>query len=588
MKNKNLKQTKILLVEDDKIVSVIIKNNLENIGYKVKTVSTAETALETVKSDNTLDLILMDIELGSYIDGATTAEIILQHKDIPIIFLSSHKKQEIVKKVEKISSYGYVLKDSGNDVLNVSIKMALQLFSEKQISKSKEKEINKLLIEKDKQLSDSLVYQTVFNSIGDGVFTVDENCVITSFNSSAEKIINVKQKDAIGKKCSDILSNELCNNNCPFLESFISDIPVYNYPVSITLPNSNNKYLSITSTNIKDKNKKNVGRVQTIRDLSEIYKLKEELHLKYKFENIIGQNVNMQKIFNLIENISSLDVSVLIQGETGTGKELVARAIHYNGIRRNKPFICVDCSALSENLLESELFGHLKGSFTGAISNRIGRFELADKGTLFLDEIANMNMSIQKKLLRVLETKKFEKVGSSNSLKTSARIIAATNKNLSNELLNNTFREDLFYRLNTIIINLPPLRERKDDIPYLINYFVNLFKEKYNSSIKNISPETLTILYDYDYPGNIRQLKQAIEYAFIHCHDKYILPIHLPLEIFKNHKELNNHILDDENIEKQKILNLLKTTKWNKQETAKLLNISRTTLYKKLKKHNIL
>lgn len=717
MNNINFNDKLILLVEDDDITKTSIQLILENFGYKVISTVNGEKAIEIVSLNSEIDLILMDIELGKGIDGGETAKKILQNHDLPIIFLSSHTRQDIIIKIDNISSYGYIHKDSGKDVLNASIKMAFRLFELKTIDKKNkieiheakqrfkniienapfgyyrvgkdykweyvnkewekmhaltkkevigkdclftqpadykkqakknikavfsgktivgefarkvkgsdkvkyhtfniqpvyeknkivaiegfinditerkdfENEIIKLISEKDKQLAETLMYKTVFNSINEGVITLDTESRITSLNPSAEKILMIKKEEAIGKRCYDVIKSEICEENCLFQNAVNTNECINNYPVMKELVNGKKIFLSVSSTNIKNKTGVITGSVRTFKDITEIYNLREELQTKYKFENIVGNSQKMQDIYSLIENVSSTDVTVLILGETGTGKELVAKAIHYNGIRKDKSFVSVNCSALSEGLLESELFGHVKGSFTGAVSDRIGRFELADEGTLFLDEIGDINYNIQTKILRAIELKEFEKVGSSIPLKTSARIIVATNKDLYYEMKMNRFRSDLYYRLNTVTIYLPPLRERKEDLYDLIKHFMNLYKNKYNMPNKNISSETLSILYDYNWPGNVRQLDNCLEAAFIHSNSDTILPVHLPKEIY-NHGfySSSNGFTNKRNKEnfneKETIVNTLNKTKWNKKKTANLLNISRTTLYYKLKKYNI-
>lgn len=515
--------------------------------------------------------------------------------------------------------------------------MAFKLFELKRIAQNRAKKIMQLLKEKDNQLKETLRFQTIFQSIGEGVLTLDNNCDITSLNPAGEKILGINLINIHGKKCSDIFNFNICQSQCPFKSSFNDDMNIKNYPVKTVLSTGKKLYLSVNSAPNKDKNNNIIGIVLVFRDVTEMYQLREQLQSRYKFENIVGSSKKMLEVYKAIENISSTNVTVLILGETGTGKELVARAIHYNGNRKLKPFISVNCSALSESLLESELFGHVKGSFTDAVSDRIGRFEMADEGTLFLDEIGDINTNIQTKLLKVIETKEFEKVGSSETIKTSARIIVATNKDLSYEMKMNRFRNDLFYRLNTVTITLPSLRERKEDIYYLIQHFMTKFKEKYSTDSKIVSSETFTVLYDYNWPGNIRELEHCIEYAFIHSQSDTILPIHLPKNIYnfntknnienqiksnasdvikenqyfekqlESNYETNNDnafILNNPNnrnnndsseqdqdnnklSEKEIILKTLNNNKWNKKKSADVLNISRPTLYKKIKKYNL-
>ncbi|MHC4455298.1 MAG: sigma-54 interaction domain-containing protein, partial [Planctomycetota bacterium] len=295
----------------------------------------------------------------------------------------------------------------------------------------------------------------------------------------------------------------------------------------------------------------------------------------------------MQTIFSYIDDLADVQSTVLITGESGTGKELVADALHYKGARDDMLMIKVNCSALSDNLLESELFGHVKGSFTGAVKDRIGRFKMADGGTILLDEIGDMSPRIQVKLLRVLQERTFERVGESTSIKVNVRIVASTNQYLREKIERGEFREDLYYRLNVVEIHLPPLRDRKDDIPTLIDHFVKKFSKKLNKNILGISTEVQRMFMEYNWPGNIREMEHALEHAFILCHQKTITIEHLP-PTFGKFFDIKMAFLKDKGVdEKQTILEALEKTAWNKTMASKLLGISRRNIYRKLKKHNI-
>ncbi len=314
--------------------------------------------------------------------------------------------------------------------------------------------------------------------------------------------------------------------------------------------------------------------------------LTQALEKRYSFGNIIGKNEKMQEIYELISDISLTDSTVLIQGESGTGKELIARAIHFNSPRKNKPFIVANCSAYSQNLLESELFGHEKGAFTGAIRRKIGRFELAHGGTIFLDEIGEVSPPTQILLLRVLQDHRFERVGGEETLEVDVRVIAATNKNLMEEMKKGTFREDLYYRLNVIPIFIPPLRERRDDIPLLASHFLEKFNKEKGKKIINISPEVMEILLSHHWPGNVRELENVIEHAVIIAKKDEISTKDLPQYLFqKIYKEQELVTLED--YEKDLILRTLKELNWNKHKVAQKLKINRSTLYGKMKRYGL-
>ncbi|KUG25339.1 two component, sigma54 specific, transcriptional regulator, fis family [hydrocarbon metagenome] len=363
----------------------------------------------------------------------------------------------------------------------------------------------------------------------------------------------------------------------------------------ITITNKHGKKIPIriNSTILLNNRNERIGAVETFLDISEIKNLSEHLDERFKYENIVGKNKEIKQIINVLESVAQTDSSVLITGESGTGKELAARAIHLNSLRRTGPFVAVNCSAFAESLIESELFGHEKGAFTGAIKSKVGRFELAQNGTLFLDEIGDLSITVQTKLLRVLETKEIERVGANKTIKIDTRIIAATNKDLEKEIEAGRFREDLYYRINVMNIQLPPLRERKDDLPILVNHFIEKFNSKFGRNIKHFSSSAFDILIDYKFPGNIRELENVIEHCFVLCNSDVIQIEHLPKRLREGifHLVANNvsnnlsHIKD---AERNIIINILQKHNGNRSKTAEELNIHPTTLWRKMKKLNLL
>ena len=314
--------------------------------------------------------------------------------------------------------------------------------------------------------------------------------------------------------------------------------------------------------------------------------LTQALENRFSFGNILGKNRRMQQIYDLISDISNTDSTVLVQGESGTGKELIARAIHFNSHRKDKPFIVANCSAYAQNLLESELFGHERGSFTGAIRRKIGRFELAHGGTIFLDEIGEISPPTQILLLRVLQDRRFERVGGEETLEVDVRIIAATNKNLVEEMKKGTFREDLYYRLNVIPLFVPPLRERKDDLLLLASHFLEKFSQEKGKDIKNFSPDVLEIFLAHAWPGNVRELENVIEHAVIVAKKRLILPRDLPQSLTQEPEALQRSFTLHDH-ERDLILKTLEETNWNKHQAAKKLNITRSTLYGKIKRYGL-
>ena len=325
--------------------------------------------------------------------------------------------------------------------------------------------------------------------------------------------------------------------------------------------------------------------------------LREQLYERHRFENIIGKSNKMQDIYALIENIAQSNITVLIQGESGTGKEMIARAIHNASLRRDNPFITVSCGAIPETILESELFGHEKGAFTGAIARKEGRFEMADKGTLFMDEIAEMSLKSQVDLLRVLQEKEFRRVGGIEVIKVDVRIIAATNKDLDKEVERGRFREDLYYRLHVVPINLPPLRERHEDIPLLVRHFLEKYNTQYNRKIKEVSPSTFNILLQYDWPGNVRQLEHVIEHTILMTKGEIIQARNLPEKLQKKSKiKTDDALLERENFnfkenvekfKKQSIIKALQSAQGVKKEAARILGISPRNLSYFIRKYEM-
>lgn len=448
-------------------------------------------------------------------------------------------------------------------------------------------EKSNVILTQEKSRIDSIV-----NSLADGVFTVDRALRITSFNKGMENLTGLKESNVIGRTCGEILHADNCTGDCPFSYTLKNGYGLANVMERIEGKGGNVFPVLISTAFLKD-GAQDIGLIATVRDASEIEKLKKEINDRYKFSNIIGKSVPLQQIFELIEALADTDCAVLIEGESGTGKELVARAIHHESDRRNKPFVKVNCSAIVEGLFESELFGHVKGAFTGAIKDKIGKFELADGGTIFLDEIGEMPMALQSKLLRVLQDKEFEKVGDTKTVKVDARVIAATNRNLKDEIKTSNFREDLYYRLCIIPIKMPPLRERKEDIPLLVNHFMEKCSLKIPNKQKiiEVTATALSSLIDYDWPGNIRELENAIEHAYIRSKTNRIDNESLPHSITGSElKEISHNTVEGmsgEEMERLQIKALLKKYSGNKTKVAKDLGLSRTTLWRRFRKHNL-
>lgn len=429
----------------------------------------------------------------------------------------------------------------------------------------------------------------ILDSIADGVFTVDQNWLITSFNRAAEKITGVSREEAIGQRCKDVLKADICEKNCCLRQTMKTGEQIINKKVNIINAEGHKLPISISTALLRDKKGKLLGAVETFRDISIEEDLRKVISQKYNFADIISKNHKMIELFDMIPDIADGGSTVLIEGESGTGKELIARAIHNLSSRKKAPFIAVNCSALPDTLLESELFGYKAGAFTDAKKDKPGRFKLAENGTLFLDEIAEITPAMQVKFLRVLQEKTYEPLGGTESIRHNVRIIAATNKNLEAMVKEGRFREDLFYRINVFKISLPPLRERMEDIPLLIDHFISHFNSLQKKDIEGIDEEAMSIVMRYHYPGNIRELANIIERAFVLCKTGIIEKKHLPESIFtyqiQNSKPEGESLRDVEYIY---LTNILKQNHWNCPQTARKLNIHKSTLYRKIKSLGII
>ncbi|MDA3789613.1 MAG: sigma 54-interacting transcriptional regulator [Desulfobacula sp.] len=448
----------------------------------------------------------------------------------------------------------------------------------------------------------------LLESIGDGIFVLDIHGTIIAWNPAMEKITGYSSDEVKGKSCEILKFNQCFDKDCP---TGMKDCGILKYgkvqPTECLLSHKKGHTLSVTKNArvIKNKQNKVIGIVEAVTDLTELKnaRLKMEeatrrLGELNRLGGIIAKSQVMQNVFTFIKASAASETTILIQGESGTGKELVAGAIHSIGERRDKPLIIINCSALSESLLESVLFGHIKGAFTGASQNRLGRFEQADGGTIFLDEIGEITPYIQVKLLRVIQQKEIERVGESRKRKIDIRIITATNKNLKSQVDKGHFREDLYYRLKVFPIYLPPLRNRKEDIPLLVNHFIKINNEKATLKVTGITKPTLRAFMDYSWPGNIRELANAIEHAFVLCSNRQIEPDDLPIEI--REPDIISRPVEKENpydnkkpthyispLTREKLIELLHDNEWNKAKVARRVGLSRASIWKYMKKWDI-
>lgn len=427
--------------------------------------------------------------------------------------------------------------------------------------------------------------EAIFRSVKDAIITVDPNLIVIEANKSMENICGTEVEEIVGKEFPQCQQH--CNQACHEVlgQTLEKKTAIKEYRIECENQHRLQQVVNVSSSPLLDPQGKFMGAVLIIRDITLLREIERELRERNQFQNLIGRNKTMQDIYSLLEDLANLDTAVLVTGESGTGKELVARALHYSGNRAFKPFVTVNCSALAESLLESELFGHVRGAFTGAIKDKQGRFQAANGGTILLDEIGDISPMIQLKLLRVLQEKEFERVGESTPQKVDVRVIASTNKDLKGKVNRGEFRQDLYYRLKVVEVALPPLRERLEDLPLLVDHFRCSFNERFNKHVEGISNEVLSTFMDYNWPGNVRELEHVMEHAFVLCHGATITIHHLPVDL-RNIEQINDLPQIKTPAKKfnggQDILDALNKTGWNKTKAARLLGISRQTVYRKI------
>jgi PAS domain S-box-containing protein len=426
--------------------------------------------------------------------------------------------------------------------------------------------------------------EDILDSLAEGIYTVNKDFKIISFNRAAESITGYDREEVLGKFCKNIISSERCMRDCPIVRVLENGENIHDVDNTIVSRNGKEVPIKLNAAVFRNSNSDPIGGVVSFRDMSYLENVQNSLIKQSQFHGIIGQSKAMREIYTLIREIADTNSSVFLGGESGTGKELIANAIQAESSRSDKPYIKVNCSVFPNQLLSSELFGHIRGAFTDAKSNRIGRFEMADGGTIFLDEIAEIPLQLQLQLLRVLQEGTFERVGESVTRQVDVRVIAATNIDIEKAIREGRFRDDLYYRLNVIPIEVPSLRERKDDIPYLIRHFIDKLSLTSQKKIKDIDDDAMECLMAYPWPGNIRELENAIEYAFARTATTIIHLSKLPPSIKKQHSGLEPVISPVSGpTQKNELVQLLEEFHWNKSLVAKKLGIGRTTLWRKMK-----
>jgi PAS domain S-box-containing protein len=425
----------------------------------------------------------------------------------------------------------------------------------------------------------------ILDSINEGVFTVDSDWRISSFNRAAQKITGIRGKDAIGNHCNEVFRASICESNCAIKKALATGKPTVNSSVHIFNSTGDRIPIKISAAVLRDSGGRIIGGVETFRDIGQIEELRKQLRDKHTFYDIVGRSPAITQLFDLLPQIANSDSTVLIEGASGTGKELFARAIHNLSPRRKQNFVAVNCGALPDTLLESELFGYKAGAFTDARRDKPGRFAAAEGGTLFLDEVGDVSPAMQVRLLRALQERTYEPLGSVEPVRFNARVIAASNKNLGRLAREGGFREDLFYRLHVFHLEIPNLRDRREDIPLLVDHCIARFNRLQGKEVSGLSRNVLAVLMEHDYPGNVRELQNAIEHAFVLCNEGLIQPGHLPPYL----REKSAHAFLDhaggmnlKAIEKTLIMEALRKHDGNRSLAARDLGIDTSTLYRKI------
>jgi sigma-54 dependent transcriptional regulator, acetoin dehydrogenase operon transcriptional activator AcoR len=424
----------------------------------------------------------------------------------------------------------------------------------------------------------------ILDNMKDGIIAHDLQRRIFFFNKKAEEITGYSREEVIGKDCHDALGGPFCGSRCSFCGGQPIFLDTSEYPINIITRQGESRRLEMTATMMLDEEEKQCGVLATFRDVTDLFELRVKAREMTGFSNIIGCDSKMVEVFRQIKDVAGYDYPVHIFGETGTGKELVANAIHTESLRAGNPFVPINCGALPEGLIESELFGHVKGAFSGAIRDKKGRFELSHKGTIFLDEIAELPKLLQVKLLRFLQEGTFEKVGGEKTVAVDVRVVSATNKDLKKEVKKGNFREDLYYRLNVIPINIPPIRERRSDIPLLVDHFLRMAPVIKGQKPVRLAKEAMNILMDYAWPGNVRELQNAVQFAIVRCQGKVIQPQDLPIELkgFVAEKPKRGPA---RKLSADMVSAALVKTGGNKARAANVLGVGRATLYRFLGDH---
>ena len=576
-------KTTVLCIDDDAIFRETVRDTLEDSGYDFVSAASGREGLEKFFKLEP-NAVLVDLKMPD-MGGLEVLSSVVDHSpEVPVIVVSGAGDMTDVISALRLGAWDFIIKSLRNiSLLDLHLDRALdkarlirenRLYQESLEAALKEKEIYRRNLE------------ITFKSIPDGIMTVDSAGRLLEYNDAMVNICGEVCDLTTGRNFNEIFSSEMPECSASLAAALNDGDKIYSRRMEWPHLGQNGLVAELTSAPILEEDGSHAGALLLIRDVTRQADLEERLKKRHRLGNIIGKSKKMQHIFSLIRQLGAVDTSVLITGESGTGKELVADALHYNGPRRNGPLIKVNCSALSESLLDSELFGHVRGAFTGAVRDKVGRFEAAHGGTILLDEIGDISPMIQLKLLRVLDTKQFERVGDSKTHEVNVRVVAATNVDLQRKVKDGQFRQDLYYRLKVMPIPLPPLRERREDVPLLVRHFVKEYSSEFEKDITGVSEKVMNLFMRYDWPGNVRELKHAMEHACLLCSGGVVVMDNLPADLLSYTGAESNTIPSGESSEigREDILGAIKKAGGNKSKAARLLGVNRKTLYRKMHK----
>ncbi|MHB8897486.1 MAG: sigma 54-interacting transcriptional regulator [Thermoguttaceae bacterium] len=555
----------ILIVEDEQIVAVDVESVLEQIGYRVAGIAATSEEACRMAVETKPDLVLMDVRIDGPIDGIETARQIRQLLDVPIVFLTAYTDAETLDRAKQIGPCGYLVKPFAQRDLQATLEIALEKGA---IDRRLRKNHQDLLAILDAQRHGTIMLdgqgRICFASRAVQSFTPTD--LAQAAGGLLENLLPFSEEDATAIAEMSRRSAEERSNVPAVLQS--EDEPPRHAEIEIV-----------------DDPRNPERRILFLYDTSPLYLLRQQLDQQAAFQNMLGKSKPMRQVFQLIEELAAVDSTVLIEGETGTGKELVARAIHQLSPRRDGPFLALNCGGLSQELAASQLFGHRRGAFTGAVEDQRGLFEAASGGTLFLDEVGELPMRVQTSLLRVLEENAVLPIGESTLRPVNIRLLAATHLDLAEESLRNRFRQDLLYRIRVARVTLPPLRQRREDLPLLVRAFVAAHRASTGKQVHAVDDDAMALLLDHSWPGNVRELRNALEFAVVRCRGTVIQPVDLPPELLQTSPEPPPDMPASD--EADRIAAAIKWARGNRTRAANLLGISRATLYRRLKELGI-